>query len=55
MNNTVCPLKHCLSQVDAVQFSLYVNGFFKHEGVEVSISLSPFVLVRPQRKSLNIT
>lgn len=39
-----------------MQFSLYVNGFFfKHEGVEVSISLSPFVLVRPQRKSLNIT
>ncbi|CAK9071292.1 Hypothetical protein (Fragment), partial [Durusdinium trenchii] len=34
-------------QVDAVHFSLYVNGFFfKHEGVEVSISLSPFVLVR---------
>jgi len=34
-------------QVDAVHFSLYVNGFFfRHEGVEVSISLSPFVLVR---------
>lgn len=34
-------------QVDPVFFSLYVNGFsFKHEDVEASISLSPFVLVR---------
>eukprot|EP00439_Symbiodinium_sp_Y106_P013875 s5569_g1.t8 len=34
-------------QVDSVHFSLYVNGFsFWHEGAEVAISLSPFVLVR---------
>jgi len=34
-------------QVDPVSFSLYVNGFsFKHDGIEASISLSPFVLVR---------
>ncbi|CAE7905539.1 unnamed protein product, partial [Symbiodinium microadriaticum] len=34
-------------QVDSVHFSLHVNGFsFWHEGAEVAISLSPFVLVR---------
>lgn len=34
-------------KIELVEFSLYVNGFsFAHEGNEVSVSLSPFVLVR---------
>eukprot|EP00747_Dinoflagellata_sp_TGD_P165693 gnl/TRDRNA2_/TRDRNA2_187344_c0_seq1.p1 gnl/TRDRNA2_/TRDRNA2_187344_c0~~gnl/TRDRNA2_/TRDRNA2_187344_c0_seq1.p1 ORF type:complete len:412 (-),score=77.98 gnl/TRDRNA2_/TRDRNA2_187344_c0_seq1:150-1385(-) len=34
-------------QVEPVNFTLYVNGFsFVHDGHEISISLSPFALVR---------